>query len=180
MAGYQIVYQIDTNIFLFGIGASSAISTRVAYNIGAKNSKGVKLSALSGVFILAIWSGFAGILSFTYAQEIAEFFIRNTGQASIETHAIIVKMLFVLMLYQAFHGMNLGIASAIDGMGHTGSTMKLFIISIIFVGIPLAYVLSYYTDLGAIGVLYATGVSMALNLILLIGMWIKNIKELNY
>ena len=178
LAGYQIVYQIDTNIFLFGIGASSAISTRVAYNIGAKNSKGVKLAALSGMFILAIWSGLAGILSFVYAQEIAEFFIRNTGPASIETHIVIVKMLFVLMLYQIFHGMNLGLASAIDGMGHTGSTMKLFIISIIFVGVPLSYILSYYTDLGALGVLYATGASMTLNVILMIGVWVKYIKEL--
>ncbi len=178
LAGYQIVYQVDTNIFLFGIGTATAIATRVAYFTGAKDIQGLQLSVYSGIFILALWSIIAGIGAYVFGDAIASFLIQGEGQGIDITHNTIIHMLFILMFYQVFHGVSLGMGAALDGLGETGIPLKSFGVNIMGVGIPLSVILSYYTPLGVYGVLWATGISMLTNTICLIYLWRKKMNEI--
>ncbi|MCF6180740.1 MATE family efflux transporter [Lutibacter sp.] len=155
IAAFGIGSRILSFIIIPAIGLSMATSTLVGQNLGAgktiRAEKIVKLSSLAGFIFLTI----IGIITFIFAKEIATIFIPGELE-TIKSSTLFIK---IMSLTFGFIGIQMALNGAFRGSGNTMISMVLSIISLWILRIPLAYILSKYTDFKTVGLWLAFPIS---------------------
>jgi len=155
LAGFGTVaiasYGAGSNIIqvamMVGIGLAIASGTLVGQNIGAKDiAQAVKVSKLSAL-IGFITLSFIGLISFTFSRQFIFFFIPN-DLAVINEASTFVRIISVSFGFIALH---MCFANVFTAAGKTTTSMILSVLSQWLIQIPVAYVLSKYTQLGIHG-----------------------------
>ena len=148
LAAYGIGNRILSFIIIPAMGLSMSTSTLVGQNMGAGKTKRaeriVKLSAITGFIVLTL----AGILTFLFAKQIAAIFIPQ-DLVTIQASALFIR---IVALTFGFIGLQMTLNGAFRGSGNTLMAMLFSIISLWVLRFPIAYLLSKYTSLGAIGI----------------------------
>lgn len=168
LATYGIGSRIFGFIIVPTIGLSMATTTLVGQNIGAgkpdRAEKTAIISAVAGFVGLTI----VGIIFFLFAHNIAAFFVPDEPQTIIDS-AYFIKILSVgfgfLAVIQVLNG-------TFRGAGDTMITMIFSMISIWVLRFPIAYYLSHFTDLKAVGIWYSFDFDIAIGFLLTI-FWFK-------
>jgi Na+-driven multidrug efflux pump len=93
----------------------------------------------------------AAVVVFAGATHLVRFFVPE-DPAVIREGALVVRLMAVSF---GLLGAQLSLMGAIRGAGDTVMPMVLTIVSMWVIRIPLAYYLSHYTSLGAIGLWYS-------------------------
>ncbi len=175
---YLAVYGIGVRILSFiiipAMGLSMATSVLVGQNIGAgrlsRAEEVSKLSALIAFVVLTI----AGIILFIFAQTMAKFFVPNDVEA-IKASAEFIR---IMALSFGFIGTQMALNGTFRGSGNTIISMAMSVLSLFVLRLPIAYILSKYTSLSAIGVWWSFPISNILIAIIAIicfniGRWKK-------
>lgn len=149
------VYGVGTRIFSFivipGIGLGAATAALVGQCVGAGKVERAKEAARKSAQ-LSFWFATAiGVLVFIFAPEIVAFFVPGEEQ-------VIREGAYMVRLNAFFFGTlsaQQALAGAFRGAGDTMGAMLLTLIAVWVVRVPLAFVLSRFTDLGADGLWFA-------------------------
>jgi Na+-driven multidrug efflux pump len=100
------------------------------------------------VWVSLLLLGSIGVLFYFGATPIVRFFVPD-DPALIEAGTVVLR--FTAMSF-VFSGIQLGLAGTFRGAGDTFITMLLAAIGVWCVQLPIAYVLSKHTELGAMGI----------------------------
>jgi Na+-driven multidrug efflux pump len=103
--------------------------------------------------------GSIGVLFYFCATPIVRFFVPDDA-ALIEHGTVVLR--FTAMSF-VFSGVQLGLAGTFRGAGDTFITMLLAAIGVWCVQLPIAYVLSKHTALGALGIWWMFPIAGAIN-----------------
>lgn len=148
LAAYGIGVRILSFIIIPALGLSMATSTLVGQNIGAgkvmRAEEITKLSSRIGFIVLSV----VGVITFYFAGSISEIFIPGETE-TIHESAIFIK---IMALTYGFIGIQMAINGAFRGSGNTMISMILSIVSLWVLRFPIAFFLSRYTDLEAVGI----------------------------
>ncbi len=148
LAAYGIGVRILSFIIIPALGLSMATSTLVGQNIGAGKTERAeeitKLSSRIGFIVLSI----VGVVTFYFAGSISEIFIPGETE-TINESAVFIK---IMALTFGFIGIQMAINGAFRGSGNTMISMILTIVSLWVLRFPIAFFLSRYTDLEAVGI----------------------------
>jgi len=150
-AAYGVGFRVLTFVIIPAFGISMATATLVGQSIGAGDFKRAKKTA-----VVSAWYAFwlltaTAVVVFAGATHLVRFFVPE-DPAVIREGALVVRLMagsFGLL------GAQLSLMGAIRGAGDTVMPMVLTIVSMWVIRIPLAYYLSHYTSLGAIGLWYS-------------------------
>lgn len=154
-ASYGIGGRILSFIIIPAIGLSMATSTLTGQNIGAgKIERATKITKISAL-ISFLGLTFIGLITFIFAEPLTRLFIPN-NPGVIKSGALFVK---IMAFSFGFIGLQQTINGTLQGSGNTGKSMTLSIISLFILQIPLAYILSKQTSLGANGIYWAFPIS---------------------
>jgi len=140
-AGYQLGLRIEGIAFMPGVGFMIAAMTLVGQALGAKNPQQAKADT---ILILRYTIGFMGILSIFMVgipEKIAALFTNDAqtiAQASI--------YLIIVGLSQIPLALNFVLNGALRGAGDTRTTLKINLMTLWFVRIIPAFILSYYFE----------------------------------
>jgi len=147
IASYGAGSNIIQVAMMISIGLAIANGTLVGQNIGAKDlNQAVKVSKLSA-FIGFIVLSFIGLIVFIFSRQFISFFIPN-DLAVINEASIFVKTISISFGFIALH---MSFANVFTAAGKTTTSMLLSVLSQWLIQIPLAYILSKYTQLGIHG-----------------------------
>lgn len=153
-------------------GLSIATSTLVGQNIGAKKinraEKTGKYSAIIGFLTLTLF----GIIMFFAAENIAKLFVPGELEVIKESTLFIRLMAFTF----GFIALRMIIGGVFRGSGNTKTSFIVALTYLWILNIPLAYILSYYTTIGARGIWYALPIANVISalialIIFLTGKW---------
>ena len=175
LGAYQVAYQFDTIAFLFAIGTSTAISTRVGIANGKNNIKEMLSISYAGILLMTIKLTIIGLLVMIFAGAITNIFFGG-GENYELIKPIAINMLIIVAIYQIVHSLYFAILSAIDGMGKTRASSIIFMFCLVFFGAGGAYVLSQ-SSLGGYGILIACFGSYVMSFFLLLPLFVKHIKK---
>jgi len=168
LAAYGIGSRVLSFVIIPAMGLSMATSTLVGQNMGAGKAKRaeriVKLSAITGFIFLTL----AGVVTFLFAEQIATIFIPQ-DLVTIQASAVFIK---IVALTFGFIGLQMTLNGAFQGSGNTLISMLFSIISLLVLRFPIAYFLSKYTSLGAIGVWIAFPVANIIATIMVV-IWFR-------
>jgi putative MATE family efflux protein len=148
IAAFGLGIRVLTFVIIPAFGISMAASTLVAQCIGAGNRQRAEQVAVYSVWVSLLLLGSIGVLFYFGATPIVRFFVPD-DPALIEAGTVVLR--FTAMSF-VFSGIQLGLAGTFRGAGDTFITMLLAAIGVWCVQLPIAYVLSKHTELGAMGI----------------------------
>jgi len=139
LAGYQIGLRVEGLAFMPGIGFTIAAMALMGQGLGAKKPEQAKEDVL---LVLKYTSGFMFFLSFfmIFMPEKIVWFFTNDAQ-TIEEASLYLRIVGLSQIPLAF---NFVLSGALRGAGDSKWTMKINLISLWFVRIIPAFLLSWY------------------------------------
>lgn len=155
VAAYGIGARILSFVIIPALGLAIATTSLVGQNIGAlKIKRAEQVANLSNKVAFFGLTGI-GILLFLVAEPLTAFFIPNDPEV-IRDGALFIKIMApsfgLLGVQQVTNGV-------FNGAGFTKASMLISILSLWIIRFPLAYILSYNTDLGYEGIWWSFPVS---------------------
>jgi len=141
LAGYQIGLRVEGLAFMPGIGFTIAAMALMGQGLGAKKPLQAREDVL---LVLKYTIGFMFFLSFfmVFMPEQIVWFFTNDAQ-TIEEASLYLRIVGLSQIPLAF---NFVLSGALRGAGDTKRTLKISLVSLWFVRIIPAFVLSWYFD----------------------------------
>jgi putative MATE family efflux protein len=147
MAAFGLSLRVFTFVIIPAFGISMAASTLVAQSIGAGDRQRAEQIAVHSTWVSLLLLGAVGVVFFFAAVPIVHFFVPEDAEL-IAAGATVLKFMAASFV---FSGVQLGLAGTFRGAGDTFITMLLATIGVWLVQLPIAYLLSKHTALGASG-----------------------------
>jgi putative MATE family efflux protein len=148
IAAFGLGIRVLTFVIIPAFGISMAASTLVAQSIGAGRHERAEQVAVYSVWVSLLLLGALGVVFWFGAVPIVRFFVPDDA-ALIAEGAIVLRFIAASFV---FSGVQLGLAGTFRGAGDTFITMLLAGIGVWCVQLPIAYLLSKHTALGAMGI----------------------------
>jgi multidrug resistance protein, MATE family len=152
LAAHQIALQVLAILFMVPLGISMAATVRVGHAVGMGDAAGVRRAGM-----VAAWLGIAIGIVLTAAVIVLRFAIVNffLGEALPRADATVALSAELLMIGATFFitdGLQTIASGALRGMNDTRVPLLFAAISYWGIGFCSAYMLAFFTPLGAIGV----------------------------
>lgn len=155
VAAYGIGARMLSFIVVPALGLGIATTSLVGQNIGALKIKRAEKAAILSARLAFFGFTGMGLLMFMVAEPLTAFFIPDDPQV-IKDGALFIKIMSVSF---GFLGLQQVMNGTFNGAGFTKASMLISIMSLWIVRFPLAYMLSYKTDLGPVGIWWAFPIS---------------------
>jgi putative MATE family efflux protein len=147
--------------FLTAFGFSTAASTMVGQNLGAKKPERAAKCAYGSLYIVMVETFIISIFFITIPGTIARVF--SSDPAVI---AIAIDYLIILGLSQLFMGIEIVLEGAFSGAGDTVPPMIISITGSVL-RLPIAYVLCFVLDVGINGVWWSLTITSVLKAVVI-------------
>ncbi|RDY26513.1 MATE family efflux transporter [Romboutsia weinsteinii] len=145
MAAFGASSKIETFISLPIINLGAAVSTFVAQNMGAGETKRVKKGVSASIKIAIIISIFVTIIFLLFSRDLVSLFNTDTEVVNIGSSYLLIVGPFFVFVCATFM-----LSSAIKGAGDSMFAMISSVISLWLARIPFAYLLSSFFGINGI------------------------------
>src|SRR5690554_690409 len=162
LAAHQIAINIASVSYMAVTGLGSAATVRIGNQVGRRDPRNLKLAA-STIFKLGVgWMGLAGLAILIFKEQLAGFY--STDPVVL---ALAGKMLIVVVIFQLSDGIQAVALGALRGFTDVKIPTLITFTAYWLFTLPLAYYLSQYTSLKAMGIWYALAAGLTVSAILL-------------
>jgi len=151
LAAHQIALQVTAVLFMVPLGIGMAATVRVGHAFGRNELAGVRRAGLVAAVL-----GIAFVSALTVAiilgrYELGRLFF-GSSEASAPTVELTATLLLVGATFFIADALQTIMAGALRGINDTKMTLVFAAIGYWCVGFPIAWVLAFHADLGAVGV----------------------------
>lgn len=167
LAGYTIAIRVMMFTLMPSWGMSNAAATLVGQNLGAKKPERAEKSVWITGKYNAYFMGIVSIIYLLFAKQIVRMF--NETPAVVENGGLCLQIIAMGYIFYAY---GMVVTNAFNGSGDTKTPTKINLVSFWFYQLPLAYVLAFVLDFGALGVFIAITTAEVLLAVLAI-VWFK-------
>ena len=151
IAAYGIGFNVLSFVIIPAMGLSMATSALVGQNIGAGNiARATEIATLSATISFTSLTVMGGIV-YVGAAPIVRFFVPSDANVL----AAGASFLQIVGPSFGFIGLQLALTGVFRASGNMLATMVLALVSQWVLQFPIAYVLSFHTDLGSRGIWWA-------------------------
>jgi MATE family multidrug resistance protein len=152
LAAHQIALQVTAILFMVPFGIAMAATVRVGHAVGRNDSAAVKRAGLTAMLLGAALVAILTLAVILARFAIARFFLGDGADNADATIELAAKLLLVGATFFVFDGVQSIAVGSLRGMKDTRIPLLFAAISYWLIGFTSAYVLAFWTPLGAIGV----------------------------
>lgn len=167
LAAHGIALQVATATFMVHLGLSQAVTVRAGQAYGRGDAlylKRASLAALalsSGVVVMSLWF-YLGI-----PETMIRLFLAADNPALPEIIQIGIGLLAAAALFQTADAVQVLTLSTLRGVQDTRAPMIIGAVSYWLIGVPAAYVMAFWLDLGGVGIWLGLALGLTVAAILL-------------
>lgn len=147
VASHALAQRIDSFMHLPGDGFGQAAGVLTGQNLGAGKPDRAERTGWTAAGLFTCIMIFSSIIVWFFADYIVQIFNREPDLIEIASTFLRIN----IVTYMVF-GITVVLANSINGAGDTMVTMITTLLTLWLVQLPMAYVLSKFTDLGVYGV----------------------------
>lgn len=156
MAAYGMTRRLEMFANFGGMGVGNATGIMVGQNLGARQPERARRSVLWG---LIFTTAFKGVIAIPLV--IFPVFVVSIFSTQPEVVAMTATWMRILALSAIFMGVGMVYAQAFNVAGDTVTVMLVTLVTVTFVELPVAWLLSFPLGMGALGVAWASVAGMA-------------------
>lgn len=146
VAAHQIAINYAALMYMIPLGISMAITIRVGLAAGAQQYQEAKFRGWVGIAISGAIMLVSACVLFLIPEKIIAMYTQD-----IEVAKIAISFLFAAALFQISDGFQVSATAALRGLKDTAVPMVLGLIAYWCVGFPIAWLLAFNLNVGAIG-----------------------------
>ncbi|NEN24645.1 MATE family efflux transporter [Cryomorpha ignava] len=163
LAAHQIAINIASVSYMAVTGLGAAATVRIGNQAGQRDFLNLKLAA-STIFKMGIaWMALTGLIILIFKNQLAGFYSTDP-----DVLALAGKMLIVVVIFQLSDGIQAVGLGALRGFTDVKIPTYITFAAYWLFTLPLAFYLSQYTVLGAMGIWYALAAGLTVSAILLV------------
>lgn len=148
-AAHQVAITLAAMTYMMASGIAAAATIKTGNNYGKGNFFRLKRYATSSYHIVLVFMCFTALIFAVFAQYLPWIFTKDTVVI-----AIAAQLLLIAGLFQLFDGTQVVGLGVLRGMGDVNIPTLITFVAYWVIGLPVAYVLGVYTDLGIHGIWY--------------------------
>lgn len=177
LASYQVVNTIAQLGFMTYMSFGVATSIRVANYTGLRDTTGIRRIATAGLHLNLVLSTIASAIFLLHGEWLIQVFTPDT-----EVISAAMLLITPLILYQYGDAIQLTYANALRGTSEVKPLLWISVISYLFVGIPLLFLLAKVAGWMNVGVYYSFSGALIMASVLLINAFRRAVrhKELEF
>ena len=147
LSGHEIALSCASLTFMVPLGISSAAAVRVGQEIGRGDSEAARRAGWSAIILGAGFMTCSAIVFVSFSKTLARIF--SPDPTVIEVGS---TLLLVAAAFQLFDGIQICTTGALRGTGDTRTPMLANLAAYWFIGLPIAYLLGFKLQWGAVGI----------------------------
>lgn len=151
MAANQLVLQYMVALMQVIFSIAQAITVRIGHLLGAGDKRSAEHTGYIGVFLCTVMMVFIGIIYNLWPEALISIDIDVNSPDNAEMLQYAVQFLMICAIFQIVEAMRITLFGALRGLKDTRFTLSMSIISFWAIALPLGYLLTTYTGLGATG-----------------------------
>ncbi|WP_102345097.1 MATE family efflux transporter [Bacillus sp. Marseille-P3661] len=155
VAAHQAALNFTSLIFMVPLSISMALTILVGYEVGAKNYEDAKQYSLLGVSSAILVLAISSVFLYFYREHIAYLYTDNH-----EVVEMTMKFIIFAIIYQLSDATQASLQGVLRGYKDVTIPFITALVSYWGIGLPVGYMLSTYTELGAFG--YWVGITIGL------------------
>ena len=163
ISAHQAALSLASISFVICMGVGNAGSIRTATYVGENNLDKIKGVAVSVVSISLLLSGLSAIVFLLFNENLPLIFV-EAQEARILEYASV--MLLYAALFQFSDGLQVIFQGLLQGIGDVKIPSLIAVASYWLIGLPMGYLLSFYTDVGYSGVWIGLTVGLTISAVL--------------
>lgn len=156
VAAHQVARQFTSVSFMLVLGLGTAGAIRVAQFIGQSSARRARISVLAtlyaGCAAMSVCAAVFAILSERLAALI------SSDMEVIKAAAMFIRIAAVFQLFDAVQGIA---TSCLRGAGDASTPMRIHVATLVFIGLPTAYIFAFNTSLGPLGLWFGLCTGLA-------------------
>lgn len=163
LASHQIAINIASVSYMAVTGIGAAATVRIGNQWGKRDSRNLKLAART-IFAMTLgWILIAGLTILIFRHRLAGFY--STDPLVLDLAG---KMLIIVCIFQLSDGIQAVALGSLRGFTDVKIPTLIAFIAYWIFALPLAYFLSQYTDMKAMGIWYALAIGLTISAVLMI------------
>ena len=166
LAAHQIALNLAGFTFMVPLGIASAGAVRVGHAIGRRDGHGAARAGWTALFIGAVFMASAALVFVAIPRLLIGAFTSDT--AVLETGVTLLAVAAVFQLFDGLQGVGTGV---LRGLGDTRTPMLWNLGAHWFIGLPLAYTLTFPLGLGVIGLWWGLSLGLIICGVALVVVW---------
>ena len=169
LATHQIVLNYASITYMVPLGVSAAAAVSVGHAVGAGDPARARRKGFMAIGIGVVFMALAATAFLTFPRQLVHIYTHDS-----ETAAVGIRLLAVAAAFQIFDGIQGISTGALRGLGKTRGPMVINMVAYGVIGLPIGYVLCFYTRWG----IYGLWSGLTLALVFAAGMvgaqWVKD------
>jgi len=168
LAAHNVTINVASLTFMVPLAISQAVNVRVGFHLGAQAPVAARQAAMVALMLGVAFMAAMAVVMFSVPRHIALLFnLDPTIASDAEVIALIAKLLVIAALFQVFDGFQSIAAGALRGYKDTRVPMMLVTAGYWGLGFPIAWVLAFPMDMGAVGLWWGLALSLAVAAVVL-------------
>lgn len=163
LAAHQIAINIASVSYMAVTGMGAAATVRIGNQAGKRDWGNLRRAAGTIFAMAMIWMAFAGIVIFFFRDILAGFYSNDP-----DVLALAGKMLIVVVIFQLSDGIQAVALGALRGLTDVKIPTYITFVAYWLFTLPMAYALSQFTPLGAMGIWYSLAAGLTVSGLLLV------------
>lgn len=161
-AAHQVAIQLAASTYMMASGIAAAATIRVGTNYGKKNLLRLKMYAISSYHIVLLFMSLTALFFVSLNTVLPYIFTQDTTVVAIAS-----QLLLIAGLFQLFDGTQVVGLGILRGMSDVNAPTLVAFISYWIIGLPIAYFLGVYMQLGVKGIWYGLTIGLMFSSVLL-------------
>lgn len=163
LAAYQIAINIASVSYMAVTGLGAAATVRIGNQAGKRDWSNLRTASRTIFSMAVVWMAFAGMIIYFFRYNLAGYYSNDAAVL-----ALAEKMLIVVVIFQISDGIQAVALGALRGLTDVKIPTYITFVAYGLLTLPLAYVLSQHTSLGAMGIWYALATGLTISGVLLV------------
>ena len=151
LAAYTILHNVETTVFMVGLGISVATAVRVGHAAGAGERAEARAAGLAGFAAATLLAALTGVALVAFAPTVVGFYSDDPGLV-----ARAAPLLAILAFSMVFDAGQVVLGQSNRALGDSWGTTLCFFLAFWCVMIPLALVLAFHAGLAEAGLFLGT------------------------
>jgi multidrug resistance protein, MATE family len=147
LSGHEIALSCAALTFMVPLGISSAAAVRVGQELGRGDPLAARRAGWSAIVLGAVFMTTSALVFVSFSKPLARLFSPDPDVIRVGS-----ALLLIAAAFQLFDGLQIVTTGALRGSGDTRTPMLANLGAYWFIGLPLAYVLAFKLNWGAVGV----------------------------
>jgi len=157
VGGHQVAISLASLTFTASMAIGDATSVRVGRAVGRGDGPGARLAGFAGLACSGVWMSFTALVFLLFRAPIARLLSDRP-----DVLAVAVPLMGVAAAFQLFDGAQVVGAGALRGLGDTRPAQWANLIGYYLVGLPVAWLLAFRYELGAVGLWWGLSAGLAI------------------